>query len=43
MNIFHAFAADLQSVLSALPETAALPVEARARATDRQQSGGDGG
>ena len=44
MNIFHAFAADLQSVLSALPETAALPAEARARATvepPRDPSHGD--
>lgn len=44
MNIFHAFAADLQSVLAALPETAALPAEVRARATvepPRDPSHGD--
>lgn len=44
MNIFHAFAADLQSVLAALSETAGLPAEARARATvepPRDPSHGD--
>lgn len=44
MNIFHAFAADLQSVLAALPETAALPADSRARATvepPRDASHGD--
>ena len=44
MNIFHAFAADLQAVLASLPETAALPEAARARATvepPRDASHGD--
>ncbi len=44
MNIFYAFAAELQSVLAALPETAGLPQAARARATvepPRDASHGD--
>lgn len=44
MNIFHAFAADLQSVLATLPETAAMPEDMRARATvepPRDPSHGD--
>lgn len=44
MNIFHAFAADLQAVLAAIPETAGLSAEARSRATvepPRDASHGD--
>jgi arginyl-tRNA synthetase len=44
MNIFHAFAADLDAILAALPQTAALPAESRARATiepPRDASHGD--
>lgn len=33
MNIFHAFAAELQAVLAQLPETAGLPAEILARVT----------
>ena len=44
MNIFHAFASELQSVLAALPETADLSAETRARVTvepPRDASHGD--
>jgi arginyl-tRNA synthetase len=44
MNIFHAFAADLQAALANLPEIAALPEASRARATvepPRDASHGD--
>ena len=44
MNIFHAFAADLQAVLATIPETAGLSAEARGRATvepPRDASHGD--
>jgi arginyl-tRNA synthetase len=44
MNLFHAFAADLQAVLASLPATAELPAEIRARATvepPRDASHGD--
>jgi len=43
-SIFHAFLADLHTVLAALPETAPLPVESRARITvepPRDASHGD--
>lgn len=43
-SIFHAFLADLHTVLAALPETARLPVESRARITvepPRDASHGD--
>ena len=44
MNIFHAFAAELQAVLASLPQTASLPAEVLARVTvepPRDASHGD--